>query len=227
KEQLSDVTLIPPTGAVACSVKGTMSVGDRDWEVELRLPRGFPSRLPKVYINRSFAGQVRHVGPDGDLCVLQEEGSAGDYRRPGQLIREVRQRTRRTLTKVVCHPPQAGVLEELEAYCRASSSVKAIPSYFEPGDDVVPLRAGWTGERYVFFSRDDTELDRFYGVAAKRCTQRRAVYVPLKESAADALSLPFPFTQSGEAARNFINEHSSDRRGLRRAWKKDHTLFVL
>ena len=227
---LSGVKVIARSGSnrlVLCAVRGTMSVGETEWNLELRLPRGFPSELPKVYVAEELAGRVEHVGDDGHLCVLQDEGVVGDYRRSADQIDEVLQRTRCTLENLAAGPQPASVLSELEAYCKIASRAKAVPSYFEPGSEVLPLRGGRIRNSYISFSRDDSELDRFLGTPAKRSTHRRAVYVPLKDSASASLTLPLPFAGSARVAREFIQDHCADPVGLRKAQKKGHSLIVL
>jgi molybdopterin/thiamine biosynthesis adenylyltransferase len=228
---LSEVEVIPRLrirkSSPQCAVRGKMLVEECYWSLELRLPEGFPSELPKVYVARDLAGKVEHVAGDGHLCVLQEEGAAGDYRRPEDLIGEILQRARRTLEGLAHHPPAESVLNELEAYCGAASTATPVYSYFAPGSEVLSLRAGWADGKCVSLSKNDTELDNFLGVPAKRFTQRRALYVPLKDSASEALKLPLPFAESAEVARRFIVDHCADSRGFNQAQKKSFALVIL
>lgn len=165
---------------LAAAATGWVTIGSDRGELEVRIAKDFPSRLPSIAVSLDgpFAG-APHVGASGLICYRQDERVMADAGRLGDIVREA---VNLAVTTLRMGRSAAAVeyANEITAYWK--HSFQRIPTYvslIDPGDEPRLINSSRNRHGARIFLESHDQLGAF--APARRCEGQvcNALYVPI------------------------------------------------
>jgi molybdopterin/thiamine biosynthesis adenylyltransferase len=188
-------------------VEGAAIVRGRELKMRVAVCARFPSAAPHVFVVEAPpSGTAAHVEADGCVCYIEREGLIVDRRQPDAVVLEALALAVRTLQTT--HPP-TDFIDELDAYWCELAGTKRAECYVEPSEIVRKII--YCRERSVRVVADNAAAIRAFSPRSSvRLPERRAIYVPLRASAASAIGNPRSLL-SAAVLRGLVEQHSCGR----------------
>ncbi len=165
---------------LAAAATGWVTIGADRGELEVRITKDFPSRLPSIAVSTDgpFAG-APHVGASGLICYRQDERVMADAGRLADIVREAVNLAMTTL-RTGREAAPVEYANEITAYWK--HSFQRIPTYIsliDPGDEprLIVSSRDRSGARLFLESHD--QLGAFAPARRREGQVCNALYVPI------------------------------------------------
>jgi molybdopterin/thiamine biosynthesis adenylyltransferase len=216
---------------------GYAAVRGQKVRLRLKLPEGFPSALPNVYLEPWDAlGFIPHVESSGKVCYFEKEGLVIDRRRPLVLLESALEEALDVLRRGVCGDNADEFAREFESYWLRLKGVKPIVSLVESDGRtrrVLWARSNKLKKRKSYLAEKQAQIEQFLSGedVSGDYTMQNALFVPLrKEARVTPPRHDRPFWSASDL-RSIVWENvcANDKKRLKRFCKKcsGHTGIIL
>lgn len=163
------------------AVAGNLDIGGTVVSVTVAPKLGFPFALPLVFMKPWDAfGVIPHVGEDGYVCFIHDEGLIIDANRWQAVVSESLQKALAQLRAGASGQNIKDFADEFQTYWNRQEGIVSVESLVAPTDEPKIVQVFLKEFSYAYVCDKEADLIRYRsGRPINHLTQRNALYVPL------------------------------------------------